>query len=210
MARRRRGLTTEERELWSRVARSATPLPSRGGAPAEEPPKKASSRDLSEVKRQAESFEAESFGAELARFRIGQNALPNPAAHRAEASPAERLRSAPLRMDHKLHRKMSQGKMKPQARLDLHGMTLSAAHPELIRFVLSCHQNELRLILVITGKGRGDHGPLPTRPGALRHQVPHWLHTPPLSGVVQQVTAAHYRHGGEGAYYVYLRRGAFA
>ncbi len=109
-------------------------------------------------------------------------------------------------MDAKTHRKMNQGKLRPEARLDLHGMTLTAAQPELWHFILSCHAAGLRLVLVITGKGRGDHGPLPTRPGALRHQVPHWLHSPPLSAVVQQVTAAHYRHGGEGAYYVYLRR----
>ena len=29
---------------------------------------------------------------------------------------------------------------------------------------------------------------------------------PDLAAVVQQVTAAHFRHGGDGAYYVYLRR----
>ena len=120
--------------------------------------------------------------------------------------PGRALHDQPLRMDHKTHRRMAQGKLAPEARLDLHGMTLAVAHPELIRFILSCHDNGHRLVLVITGKGKGDHGPLPTRPGALRHQVPHWLHMPPLSGIVQQVTPAHYRHGGEGAYYVYLRR----
>ena len=65
-----------------------------------------------------------------------------------------------------------------------------------------------RLVLVITGKGkrRDDDGPIPERLGALRHQVPHWLHAPPLSGAVQQIAQAHLRHGGGGAYYVYLRR----
>ncbi len=144
--------------------------------------------------------------AALPVFRVGQASatagLPLPQAQ----TPAQRLAGNPVRMDAKTHRRMSQGKLAPQARLDLHGLTLAAAQPELFGFILSCHANGLRLVLVITGKGRGDHGPLPTRPGALRHQVPHWLHSPPLSAVVQQVTAAHYRHGGEGAYYVYLRR----
>jgi DNA-nicking Smr family endonuclease len=121
-------------------------------------------------------------------FSIGQMAAQRPAPLPMPSSPAQRLAQQPLRMD-------------------LHGMTLAAAHPELIGFILSCHAQGRRLVLVITGKGRGDHGPLPTRPGALRHQVPHWLHMPPLAQVVQQVTPAHYRHGGEGAYYVYLRRG---
>ena len=119
---------------------------------------------------------------------------------------ARQLADAPIRMDAGLHRRMSQGKLRPEARLDLHGMTLADAHPALIRFILSCHANGCRLVLVITGKGRGDNGPLPTRPGALRHQVPHWLHSPPLAPVVQQIRAAHFRHGGEGACYVYLRK----
>ena len=65
-----------------------------------------------------------------------------------------------------------------------------------------------RLVLVITGKGkdRDDGGPIPTRHGILRHQVPQWLALPPLSQAILQVTPAHLKHGGHGAYYVYLRR----
>lgn len=120
----------------------------------------------------------------------------------------EALAEAPLRMDHKKHRQMTRGKLSPEARLDLHGMTLNAAQPALIRFLLEAHSNGARLALVITGKGRagGPDAPLPVRPGALRYNVPHWLHMPPLSAIVLQVTAAHQRHGGDGAYYVYLRR----
>ncbi|MCZ4263335.1 Smr/MutS family protein, partial [Limimaricola sp. G21655-S1] len=39
-----------------------------------------------------------------------------------------------------------------------------------------------------------------------RHQVPQWLALQPLAQAVLQVTPAHISHGGEGAYYVYLRR----
>ena len=35
----------------------------------------------------------------------------------------------------------------------------------------------------------------------------HWLEIPPLTQAVLQVTPAHIRHGGEGALYVYLRKG---
>jgi len=64
-------------------------------------------------------------------------------------------------------------------------------------------------VLVITGKGRDDDGPgpIPRRRGVLRHQVPQWLSRPPLGPAVLQVTPAHRKHGGEGALYVYLRRG---
>jgi DNA-nicking Smr family endonuclease len=42
--------------------------------------------------------------------------------------------------------------------------------------------------------------------GVLRHQVPLWLRQPPLGQAVLQVSEAHLKHGGSGAYYVYLRR----
>ena len=198
---RRRGLTPEDRELWSRVARSARPLhPTLPENPPQTP--------RSTAKPPAAAPLAAGPAPVLPGFRVGQKAGAFPLGDpRPAPSPAERLAEAPLRMDSKTHRRMAQGKLRPEARLDLHGMTLAVAHPALIGFLLAAHARGHRLVLVITGKGRGDHGPLPTRPGALRHQVPHWLHSAPLSAVVQQVTAAHYRHGGEGAYYVYLRRG---
>ena len=191
----RRGLTPEDKDLWARVARSATPLhPERPEPSAVEP-------GIRPVPKPASVLRAP-----LPDFRIGQMVPARPLVLSHAPTPAQRLAQQPLRMDPKTHRRMAKGKLAPEARLDLHGLTLAAAHPELIRFILSSHADGRRLVLVITGKGKGDHGPLPTRPGALRHQVPHWLHMPPLAPVVQQVTAAHYRHGGEGAYYVYLRR----
>ncbi|MFC0201279.1 Smr/MutS family protein [Paracoccus rhizosphaerae] len=196
--RRRKGLSPEDADLWARVARTAKPLNPR--IPADHP----QSSPLASTAPVVPAVPAPA----LPRFRVGQTAAVPAARLPQPQTPAERLAAADLRMDARTHRKMTQGKLRPEARLDLHGMTLAAAQPRLMQFILSCHSNGLRLVLVITGKGRGDHGPLPTRPGALRHQVPHWLHSPPLSAVVQQVGAAHFRHGGEGAYYVYLRRPA--
>ncbi|MEC7257418.1 MAG: Smr/MutS family protein, partial [Pseudomonadota bacterium] len=56
------------------------------------------------------------------------------------------------------------------------------------------------------GKKGEDTGPIPRVRGILRRQVPHWLTTPPLAQAVLDFTPAHIRHGGEGAFYVYLRR----
>ncbi|MBA4490976.1 Smr/MutS family protein [Paracoccus sp. S1E-3] len=197
---RRRGLTPEDRELWSRVAKTATPLHPKSLKPAEDP-LGATPKSPAPQPRPLPGFELP------ATLRIGAKARSG-RSHDLAPAPADAIRAAPLRMDHKTHKQMTRGKMRPEARLDLHGMTLAEAGPELIGFILSCHAQGMRLVLVITGKGSraGDEGPLPTRPGALRHQVPHWLHTAPLAAVVQQVAPAHARHGGSGAYYVYLRR----
>jgi DNA-nicking Smr family endonuclease len=75
-------------------------------------------------------------------------------------------------------------------------------------FIAGAHARGLRLVLVITGKGKAhdDHGPIPTRTGILRHQVPQWLNSGALRALILQVTEAHRSHGGGGAYYVYLKR----
>jgi DNA-nicking Smr family endonuclease len=190
---RRRSLTPEERELWQTVAQSARPmhraplLPP--DPPAPEPPVLHPARPR------------------LPAFALGEKAH---SAERRDLAPtlAQALGQAPLRMDAKTHSRMTRGKLAPEARIDLHGMTLAEAHPELIRFILGAQAQGLRLVLVITGKGKAgqDMGPIPQRTGALRHQVPHWLRLPPLGAAVLQVSEAHLKHGGAGAYYVYLRR----
>ena len=113
-----------------------------------------------------------------------------------------------LRMDAKLHNKLKQGKLRPQAKLDLHGLNLAQAQPVLTKFVLSSYDKGFRLILVITGKGRNteDNDIIPRRVGILKANFPNWLAIEPLSSKILQVTEAHVRHGGGGAYYVYLKK----
>ncbi len=115
--------------------------------------------------------------------------------------------SAP-QMDKKTFGRMRRGKLVPEARLDLHGMTLDRAHSALTRFILSSAGSGKRLVLIITGKSRENAPYDPSRAsrGVLRRQVPFWLMQAPLSPLVLQVSEAHISHGGGGALYVYLKR----
>ncbi len=194
---RRRKLTEEERELWSRVAASTTPFHPKRPVSAETEPDPKASKPVPKVPR-----------PEVKDFRIGQSSPDFAFRHDLAPSIAEHLARQPVVMDRKAHRAMTRGKLEPEAKIDLHGMTLAQAHPELIRFILNAQDNGRRLVLVITGKGKKglDDGPIPQRQGVLRHQVPQWLRLPPLGAVVMQVDQAHLKHGGSGAYYVYLRR----
>lgn len=199
MARRsKRGLSREDKALWDRVAATANPM-DRSGAPqiTEDSPKA-----KSPIRREATTAER------LPTFRIGEKASfsANPVNHAPTLS--ARLAHAPVRMDHGTHKRMLRGKLKPEDRIDLHGMVLAEAHPALISFISSAYERGLRLVLVITGKGkdRDGGGPIPIRRGVLKHQVPGWLHAPPLGLMVLDIREAHQRHGGTGAYYVYLRR----
>jgi DNA-nicking Smr family endonuclease len=193
---RRRPLRPEEEDLWQAVARTATPLHPAQAKPT--PMQQAVAHPAAAKPAQQRTVEP---------FRIGEK-VTSSARHDLAVPLSDRLAAAPLRMDAKAFARMSRGKLLPDARIDLHGLTLAEAHPELIRFVLNAHGRGLRLVLVITGKGRKgrDDDPMPQRTGALKHQVPTWLHQPPLAPVVLQVAEAHLRHGGAGAYYVYLRR----
>ncbi len=199
MSRRRRTLRPDEEELWQSVARSTQPLHPAAApraAPIELPPVIAKPRPRPEA-------------APIEPFQIGAKAARTSGAHDLSPDLATRIAAAPLRMDAKAFARMNRGKLAPEARLDLHGLTLAEARPELIRFILNAQSEGLRLVLVITGKGRpgDDVGPMPRRQGALRHEVPVWLSQVPLRQAVLQVAEAHLRHGGSGAFYVYLRRG---
>lgn len=196
----RRHLNSDERLLWEAVAKTAKPSRGRRPFQAESPPEPKPAPSVSPPKSRAKPW--------LAPFVLGERApLPAPRLDQPFSLKAA-LSDQPLTMDAKTHDRMTRGKLAPEARLDLHGMTLTEAHDSLIRFVLSARTRGFRLVLVITGKGKTSHdpGPMPHRIGALRHQMPHWLRLPPLAPVVQQFTEAHLRHGGSGAYYVYLRR----
>ena len=199
---RRRGLSAEDKALWSRVAETAVPMhPARKTAPPQP------GESHSPLPRKP-PLVPDPEPLPLAGLTIGGRRTGGSTRIDLSPPPREALHNQPLRMDHKTHRQMTRGKVAPEARIDLHGMTLAVAQPVLIRFILQAQAAGKRLVLIITGKGRdgGPDAPLPVRPGALRHNVPHWLHMPPLNGVVLQVRPAHRRHGGDGAYYVYLRK----
>ena len=113
-----------------------------------------------------------------------------------------------VKMDMGTFSKLKKGKLEPEASLDLHGMNLEQAYPALLNFIISAHNTQKRLVLVITGKGKNsDPGyAIPERSGVLRSQVPIWLKEAKLSNLILQVEQSHRRHGGLGALYVYLRR----
>jgi DNA-nicking Smr family endonuclease len=106
--------------------------------------------------------------------------------------------------------RLNRGLIAPDATLDLHGMTQTAAHRALQHFLRGARERDNRLIVVVTGKGKPrapDAAPWTESPhGVLKDMVPRWLAEPGLSQLVARVQPAHIRHGGGGALYVYLRK----
>lgn len=197
----RRRLRPDEIELWRKIAATTEKLhPERTGPDdkrSDEAPLRPKPKPQKPVKPR------------LPEFRMG-DATTRPGSPMLDVLPplADRLKAAPISMDSKAFARMKRGKLVPEGRIDLHGMTIDRAHPALTAFILRSQASGKRLVLVITGKGRDrdEGGPIPVPRGILKHQVPNWLSTPPLAQAVLQITEAHVSHGGAGAYYVYLRR----
>jgi DNA-nicking Smr family endonuclease len=85
------------------------------------------------------------------------------------------------------------------ARLDLHGLTLERAHKKFLEFVYFAIMDDLKKLLVITGKGSGNTG-------RIREELPKWCSADYLAPLISSCKQAELRHGGEGAFYVTLRK----
>ncbi len=130
-------------------------------------------------------------------------ALARPAAIRRTAAKTALVKQCP---EPKILRRLNSGKIKPERRADLHGMTVSEAKEELSRFFAAAAGSGAGLLLVITGKGRGSRSEFGASGGVLNRMLPQWLTTGPHADKVLHYCHAHPRHGGSGAYYVLLRR----
>ena len=97
-------------------------------------------------------------------------------------------------------KKIRRGQVEIDAKIDLHDMTQASALPALRRAVIRAYNQNKTCLLVITGKGaRLD--------GVLRTAFPAWINDPEIRPVIASYAQAHIRHGGSGAWYVFLRNG---
>lgn len=173
---RKRDLSGEERELWSRVTRDVKPVKKRvAAAPKPRPPVKS---DPAPRRRAAEITPP----------------LPPP-----------KKKAAPVLGggDPKADRRAARGSIPIERTLDLHGLTEAGAHARISRFILGAHSDGLRLVLVITGKGaaRGGEGR-----GVLRRRFVDWVEMEPLRSAIARAAPAKPKDGGEGAFYVFLKQ----
>ncbi len=102
-------------------------------------------------------------------------------------------------LDRNTAKRFARGEMPIDSAIDLHGMTQMRAHEALDRFVAAALKGGARVLLVVTGKGRQGEG-------ILRRHVPEWLKAGPYASRILRLSPARPPHGGEGAFYVLLRR----
>ena len=175
-------------------------------------------RTASEEERELfESAVADSVPLGQKRAKKKRAAPAKPAVPAAPKKPPDTKSAAPRRsgIDGNTADRLRRGLIEPQARLDLHGLTLKDAHRALVTFLRAAHARRLRLVLVVTGKGGGSRGthnePFDleldmSRRGTLRTLTPRWLKEPGLAELIVHAAESNRRHGGSGALYVYLRK----
>lgn len=188
-----RNPTRDELHIWQRVTQHDKPLPH-------------ATIDWQAVEREIEKKPATPPGPpappHVPADMLDSLLMPKPFTRAGEAHEPPRTEGG---LDRNSARRLRQGKFAIEATLDLHGMTRQEAFDTLCGFLQRGFEQQRRCVLVITGKGRfnaeGGYAD-----GILRQQLPRWLTGEPCNQWVLSHERAQPHHGGEGAFYILLRR----
>lgn len=94
---------------------------------------------------------------------------------------------------------IQKGTRRYDAMLDLHGMSLESAFIALTEFLQQAFQHKKRLLLIVTGKGKQGKG-------LIRQQFKQWVNSPEIRPFILGYETAPPHAGGDGAFYVMLRK----
>lgn len=180
----KRPLKPDEKRAWARVAKTVRARP---GQPAPSMPA------LDEIDMPGAGTSANKRKIAPAKTRPNHSSLP---ATPRRTPPGKPLAPIPNRGR---ERRIRRGQAAIAATLDLHGYTMDAAQHQLESFLASHLSRGARCVLVITGKGRAGEG-------VLRRQLLNWLGTSQAKHLVSGYAQAHRKHGGSGAWYIFLRK----
>ncbi len=175
----RRSLTVEERRLWAEVTQT---VKSRMGV---------------NVTSIGEGIETDKISAQE-KTRVEVESTPPAGSGRSKELPL-----API--EKRFRQRLIRGRREISTKLDLHGMRQTQAHASLIEILRRAQNNDEKLVLVVTGKGRAKSSS-DEEVGILKRMVPHWLAATELRSIVLGFEPASAIHGGDGALYVRIRR----
>ena len=106
--------------------------------------------------------------------------------------------NATFKLDSKIKKQIKNNKLNFDAIIDLHGKTEVQAHESIKNFIKECYFNNLKSIMIVTGKGTNSKG-------KLKLKTPLWLKSEDLSKYVVGFETMPHNKGGEGALFVQLK-----
>ncbi|MFK7761018.1 MAG: Smr/MutS family protein [Candidatus Midichloriaceae bacterium] len=110
----------------------------------------------------------------------------------------------PSRMNSGMHKSISKGEYKIDSKLDLHGYSIDEAYNTLVNFLNDSYQRKYRMLLIITGKGLNS----PDKSSTIKESFFGWIQAWEVKDNFLYVNYAHQKHGGNGAFYVLLKKQA--
>ncbi len=112
-------------------------------------------------------------------------------------------------IDRRTAEKFMRGEFKIERQLDLHGLTEKEAFAAVDDFIRHAYLQKLRCVLIVTGKGLNrEDDAWYEKKGILREALPSWLNNPELRPLILSLCQAKPEDGGNGAFYIFLRRRA--
>ena len=95
--------------------------------------------------------------------------------------------------------------------IDLHGYSLDVANKKIEKFIKECFDKSINVIRVVTGKGlhsNNEQNPYISKElGILKYSVPEYIkNNNELMKLIIQFKKAPIENGGEGAFYIYLKK----
>lgn len=94
------------------------------------------------------------------------------------------------------------GNIRPEARLNLHGLTIQHSFHTVIKFLHAAYTNRYRSVLIIPGRGNNS----PQGISILKEKLYEWFVQEPLKRVILAFCTATICDGGTGALYLFLRK----
>ena len=96
-------------------------------------------------------------------------------------------------------------------KIDLHGQSLDEANNRIKDFILESFDEGIEKLKIITGKGihsQNEKDPFVSKKlGILKYSVPDFLNKDvELKNIIKNLSPATIEDGGEGAFYIYLRK----
>ena len=93
---------------------------------------------------------------------------------------------------------IKKGKATPDGVIDLHGYKLKDAKIALEKYIVNAYEENIRNILIITGKGQNNKG-------VLKKEIPLWLNDKILTNFLVNYKVAPKNFGGDGALLVRIK-----
>ena len=101
-------------------------------------------------------------------------------------------------LNSKIKKQIKSNRLNFDAIIDLHGKTEVQAYESIKNFIKDCYFNNLKSIMIVTGKGQNSKG-------KLKLKTPLWLQSEDLSKYIVGFETMPHNKGGDGALFVQIK-----